>query len=71
MPKSQALDPRLSNMVLVLCICIQSQTYLQYRQQQYHARTGILRVPQAASSIANSLSMTQSMMEDGEGLSIK
>jgi hypothetical protein len=48
----------------------QSQTYHQYRQQQ-HSGTGILGMPQAASSVADSLSMTQSMMEDGEGRSIK
>ena len=31
----------------------------------------MLGMPQAGSSVADSLSMTQSMMEDGEGRSIK
>ena len=46
-----------------------SQTYHKYRQQQHHP--GILGIPQAASSVGDSLSMTQSMMEDAEGRSIK
>ena len=48
-----------------------SQTYHQYRQQQHHPGTGVLGMPQASSSVADSLSMTQSMMEDSEGRSIK
>ena len=40
-------------------------------QSQYYHGTGILEMPQAASSVADSLSMTQSMMEDAEGRSIK
>ena len=47
------------------------QSPSQYRQRQHHAGTGILGMPQAASSLADSMSMTQSMMEDGEGRSIK
>lgn len=48
-----------------------SQSLSPYRQRQHHAGTGIMGIPQAASSLADSLSMTQSMMEDGEGRSIK
>ncbi|KAF8806706.1 hypothetical protein BYT27DRAFT_6636900 [Phlegmacium glaucopus] len=46
----------------------QSQSYHQHYDQQHH---GILAMPQAASSLADSLSMTQSMMEDDESRSIK
>ena len=44
----------------------QSQTY-----QQQHAGTGVLRMPKAASSLNDSLSVTQSILEDDEGRSIK
>ena len=49
----------------------QSQTYHQYQLQQHHAGTGILGMPKAASSLADSLSVTHSMLEDDDSRSIK
>jgi hypothetical protein len=45
----------------------QSQTY----HQQHHARTGVLGMPKLAGSLTDSLSITQSMLEDDESRSIK
>ena len=39
--------------------------------QQHHARTGVPRMSKPASSLADSLSATQSMLEDDESRSIK
>ena len=49
----------------------QSQTYPEYQQQQHHAGTGVLGMPKAACSQADSLSVTQSVLEDDESRSIK
>jgi hypothetical protein len=46
-----------------------SQTY--HQQQQHHARTGVPRRPKAASSLADSFSATQSILEDDESRIIK
>jgi hypothetical protein len=49
----------------------QSQTYHQCQQQHHHAGPGVLGKPLAASSLADSLSVTQSILEDDESRSIK
>ena len=51
----------------------QSQTYHQSHQQQHHdhAGPGILGKPLVASSLADSFSVTQSILEDDESRSIK
>ena len=43
----------------------------QSRRRQNHAGTGVLGMPQTASSLADSFSMSQSKMDDSEGRSIK
>lgn len=48
-----------------------SQSYPQYQQQQLHTGTGVLGMPKAACSLADSLSATQSVLEDDESRSIK
>ena len=48
----------------------QSQTYHQY-QHQHHAGTGVLGMQKAASSLGDSVSVAQSMLEDDESRSIK
>jgi hypothetical protein len=48
-----------------------SQTYHQYEQQLHHAGPGVLGKALAASSLADSLSVTQSILEDDESRSIK
>lgn len=49
----------------------QSQSPVYHQQQQHRAGLGILGMPKATNSLADSLSLTQSMMEDDESRSIK